>query len=121
MKHRFAVPLDDDPEAFGRLSRWLGDHGWGYTEVAWDRYGLSARRLSLRIAPMWGFDAVELRAVSGITLVYDDAERSMGVTMLAEPRDAVPPEPQDTMPMSLTELFADPRLLAERRGGRWRL
>ena len=32
---------------------------------------------------------------SGATLIYDDVEQSMGVTLPAEPQDVVPPQPED--------------------------
>ena len=41
---------------------------------------------------------MKIIASSGTTLVYDDAEQSMGVTFQAEPDDAVPPAPEDAVP-----------------------
>lgn len=57
--------------------------------------------LTVTLAPCHGAFpdcGVQITASSGATLIYDDAERSMAVTLQPEPQDAVPGEPQDVVP-----------------------
>lgn len=105
MKHRLPVPHlgDDDLPDIGE---WARSHGWRVTEYTWgnDAYGLLGdRRLVLRVT-LIPFDgvfpdhSVEVRASSGATLIYDDTDRSMAVTLQPEPEDARPDVPQDAEP-----------------------
>ena len=104
MKHRFTLPYleDDAPDVAG----WARSHGWYVTDYVWANDRLPLRRdtrtvLTVTLVPVPGAfpdHRVQVTASSGATLIYDDAERSMAVTLQSEPEDAVPSEPQDAIP-----------------------
>lgn len=103
MKHRLTIPRADD---------WLREHAAIHDFV--ERAGWVIRSQSVNQGP-WRPKNVEATLVSrnwpsasidvqtGAVLVYDDTDQSMGVTHLAEPRDTVPPEPEDARPLSFVE------------------
>lgn len=114
MKHRLTIPYGDElPAREGDLERFLRRAGW--RRRAQTEYHLIPGSSLLEIdiqsdeSPAW------VRVFSGNRLVYDDVEQSVGVTLLAEPQDAVPPRPEDERPrIGLTDLFRPDR--DERRG-----
>lgn len=100
MKHRFTVPYPtaDTPD----IAEWAHTHGWRVTEYTWanERFGYRDQPLllSVTLVPWPGMfpdHSVEVRACSGATLIYDDADRSMAVTLQPEPEDAVPDRIED--------------------------
>jgi hypothetical protein len=104
VKHWFTVPhpASDMPD----VTEWARSHGWRVIEYTWEtsRFGLLRDHplaLTVTLVPMHGLfpdDTVQIRASSGATLIYDDTDRSMAVTLEPEPRDAVPVEPHDAIP-----------------------
>lgn len=104
MKYRFTLPYLEDgaPDVAG----WAREHGWYVTEYVWanDRFPLRTDTrtvLTVTLVPVPGAfpdHRVQITASSGATLIYDDADRSMAVTLQPEPEDAVPSEPQGTEP-----------------------
>lgn len=141
MKHWFTLPYGDDLKESGRLHGWLHEHGWHATSWTWENGGPGGvnrfpgpRRMVATISPAWAPSVVQVTVISGVTLVYDDAEKTMGVTDKPEPQDARPAEPEDAVPqpfvdrytdmslfadekprMSLTDLFLDTRILKRRK------
>lgn len=111
MKHRFTIPFPDGSE-MPDIGAWFRAHGWSMQELTVHGSGVFSLPhgelswLRVRVAPFLrqagaypGMGA-ELTVCSGTTLVYDDAEDTMGVTLKAEPEDAVPAEPPDAVPGS---------------------
>lgn len=99
MIHRLTIPFPTDHDDDGRLQPWLYRVGWAVTEWMEEYdplHWMPPRRytLTLRSRATLG----ELRVSSGVILVYDDIEKSLGVTWLAEPQDAIPPQPEDARP-----------------------
>lgn len=96
VKHRFRLPYleDDAPDVAG----WAREHGWYVTEYVWANDRFPRRRdtrtvLTVTLVPVPGAfpdHRVQVTASSGATLIYDDADRSMAVTLQPEPQDAVP-------------------------------
>lgn len=114
MKHRLAVPYPHEFDGqWTALTEFLHRAAWRLCEYRVDTRRLGPALLMLDITPVWQPHAIELRVISGTTLIYDDIEQSLGVTMLAEPRDAVPPQPQDAKPLSFVDRYADPSLFQE--------
>lgn len=113
MKHRLTVPFARDPEDADALHEFLHRHGW--RPAGWTishRLGQPAGWIAVTITPPWGAGGVELRAVSGTTLVFDDAEQSMGATWIAEPHDAAPPQPPvASVRRSFVETYTDLSLI----------
>ena len=104
MKHRLTVPYLDRDTPDVDVTGWARLHGWYVTEYSFnDRLTAFASRtvLTVTLVPCPGAfpdHGVKVTATSGATLIYDDAERSMAVTLQPEPEDAVPQEPQDAIP-----------------------
>jgi hypothetical protein len=107
MKHRLTIPFLDAGGFFPHvdIQGWAHSHGWYVESYEWSESRLLSRRgqqeLYVKLLPVLGVfpdSRVQIRASSGATLVYDDAEQTMGVTLLPEPHDAVPPHPQDAKP-----------------------
>lgn len=104
MKHRFTVPYPaaDMPD----ISAWARSHGWRVIEHACHHEQFGFRTgypllFTVALVPLCGVfpnHSVEVRARSGATLIYDDVDRSMAVTLQPEPEDAVPQEPRDEIP-----------------------
>ena len=97
MIHRFPIPFPDDdmPDVGGFVHRF----GWSITEYSHIGTGMiSLPRgeltwLRIRIAPpppMFPTPSAAITVYSGATLVYDDVEGTMGVTLKPEPQDAIP-------------------------------
>lgn len=97
MKHRFPVPYLDGGD-LPDISSWARSRGWHVAEYTWsnNRFGFRADTravLTVTLVPFLGVfpdHGVKVTAASGATLIYDDADRSMAVTLQSEPQDAIP-------------------------------
>lgn len=97
MKHRLPIPFfDDEPPDVARFVR---QHGWeirSYEFVGMRVFqygGGELKYLRITIVPQPTSIAagdIQMVVTSGSTLVYDDVEGTMGVTLRPEPQDAVP-------------------------------
>jgi hypothetical protein len=117
--HRFPIPFPDE-RAWPDLPRWLQHWGWAVTAYE-ERYEpLHLPRRRFKIALKSYMEPAELVVSSGAILIYDDLERSLGVTSKPEPQDAVPAEPEDARPLTFAEQYADMSLLQDSRPRRRR-
>jgi len=94
MKHRLALPFFEnavDPEReHVDVGAWARQFGWDVREHHWFHQRPAGEPDLYWTLALCRFPAVQITACSGITLIYDDVEHSLGVTLLAEPQDAVP-------------------------------
>lgn len=98
MKHRLAIPFGEEPPDID-IHGWVHQHGWHLTSWTRERFGYTSKQLIITVTlEPYAYPLTTITARSGATLVYDDAEQAMGVTLLAEPQDAVPPQPEDARP-----------------------
>lgn len=97
MRHRFTIPPPGH-EPCPDLSEWLQHFGWHVICWEWPTHpGLSPTcpvlEQRVTIAP-WRTEGPawrsEITVYSGTTLLYDDAEQALGVSLLAEPPGAPP-------------------------------
>lgn len=123
MIHRFPIPFAD-----GRipdLGGWLHNWGWEVTEfwIEHDRLHSVLPRYEVTLRS-YGWPPATMRVSSGAVLVYDDVERTLGVTDKQpepEPEDAIPSEPEDAILQSFVEGHAAMSLLHDRSyDGAWR-
>jgi hypothetical protein len=104
VKHRYPIPFFDDADLTETVNWWAHRHGWHVIRQELRGTGIRRRDtgelrcICVTLAPWDAHAAVGITAHSGVTLVYDDVEQTMGVTLLPEPRDAVPPQPEDVRP-----------------------
>lgn len=108
MKHRLAIPfLEACDPAVPDIGGWAHRFGWRIARfetigAGVIRYGGETQWLRVTLAP-WAsrygpIGTGEITVTSGATLIYDDADRSMAVTLEPEPEDARPVEPRDAVP-----------------------
>lgn len=102
MKHWCAIPNAGEFKAENHLQEWLYEHGWGIQSYMFETYSPTRRpgplRVFLTICPAWAPGSVTMTVLSGVTLVYDDTEKTMGVTDKPEPQDARPAQLEDAVP-----------------------
>jgi hypothetical protein len=104
--HRFPIPFGGDgpmPDFGGWLHRW----GWDVAGLVIenDRLHFPQARYLLTLDGRWAGVPARIEASSGAVLVYDDIERTLGVTDKRPgpgPEDAVPDEPEDAVPPGFT-------------------
>lgn len=94
MKHRCTVPWPDQMTGaldgpWGSLTTLLRRAGWGMRQEIVKTRAHGPAYIEIRIAPRWAPDRVGLLVVSGVTLIWDDTEESLGVTVHAEPRKEI--------------------------------
>lgn len=96
MKHRLTVPWADDLAEVREFDRRLDEllrlcqGSWRMMAQSMDhRAGMHRPMMFLQLSPDFGLVA-GITAFSGITIIYDDAEQSMGLTTVPEPQDAMP-------------------------------
>jgi hypothetical protein len=103
--HRFPIPFADDP-MWPDVSGWLRNWGWAVTGFERHHDRLHMPRPIYRLALKSYMEPAELVVSSGTILIYDDIERSLGVTSK--------PEPQDAVPTGFTQLPVDMPMLRDR-------
>lgn len=108
MKHRYTIPfLDANCFPLGSLDvqGFAHQHGWHVESYEWHESRLLGSRapqvMRVKLLPVPGVfpdSRAQVTAESGATLVYDDVEKTMGVTLAPVFADVAPPQPEDARP-----------------------
>lgn len=106
MKHWLTIPfLDANGFGMPDIQGWAHSHGWCVESYEWRESRLLGRRekqeLRVKLLPVPGVfpdSRAQVTAESGTTLVYDDVEKTMGVTLAPAFADVAPPQPEDARP-----------------------